>query len=186
MAKAIKRIQKIEVTEEDQRKRDLREIEDALVDHKEAILETLHMLGHMNERGVLPLLRGLFGQGDKVLDILVKKADTEETANTLKNLLLLFGTLGMLDVKQLEPLILKVNAGVASAVEQKNSEEKTGYFDIIRSLKDPEINKSITLLFSFLKGMGQDTKELERTTQPPEHQKHHQEPREKREMNKRD
>ncbi len=44
MAKAIKRIQKIEVTEEDQRKRDLREIEDALIDHKEAILETLHML----------------------------------------------------------------------------------------------------------------------------------------------
>ena len=79
----------------------------------------------------------------------MKKADTEETANTLKNLLLLFGTLGMLDVKQLEPLILKVNAGVANAVEQKDSEEKTGYFDIIRSLKDPEINKAVTLLFSF-------------------------------------
>ncbi|KAF1680777.1 DUF1641 domain-containing protein [Bacillus mexicanus] len=186
MAKAIKRIQKIEITEEDQRKQDMKEIEDALVENKEAILETLQMLGHMNERGVLPLLRGLFGQGDKVLEILVKKADTEETANTLKNLLLLFGTLGMLDVKQLEPLILKVNAGVASAVEQKDSEEKTGYFDIIRSLKDPEINKSITLLFSFLKGMGQDTKEMERTTQPPEQQKQQQEPREKRDMNKRD
>lgn len=149
MAKAIKRIQKIEITEEEQRKRDMKEIEDALVENKEAILETLHMIAHMNERGVLPLLRGLFGQGDKVLDILVKKADTEETANTLKNLLLLFGTLGMLDVKQLEPLILKVNAGVANAVEQKDSEEKTGYFDIIRSLKDPEINKAVTLLFSF-------------------------------------
>ncbi|MBL3648836.1 DUF1641 domain-containing protein [Bacillus vallismortis] len=186
MAKAIKQIQKIQVTEEDQRKRDMKEIEDALVENKAVILETLQMLGHMNERGVLPLLRGLFGQGDKVLDILVKKADTEETANTLKNLLLLFGTLGMLDVKQLEPLILKVNAGVANAVEQKDSEEKTGYFDIIRSLKDPEINKSITLLFSFLKGMGQDTKEMERTTQPPEHQKQQQEPREKRDMNKRD
>ncbi|PJZ00057.1 hypothetical protein CPT06_14070 [Bacillus vallismortis] len=186
MAKAIKQIQKIQVTEEDQRKRDMKEIEDALVENKEAILETLQMLGHMNERGALPLLRGLFGQGDKVLNILVKKADTEETANTLKNLLLLFGTLGMLDVKQLEPLILKVNAGVANAVEQKDSEEKTGYFDIIRSLKDPDINKSITLLFSFLKGMGQDTKEMERTTQPPEHQKQQQEPREKRDMNKRD
>lgn len=185
MAKAIKRIQKIEITEEDQRQRDMKEIEDALVENKEAILETLHMMGHMNERGVLPLLRGLFGQGDKVLDILVKKADTEETANTLKNLLLLVGTLGMLDVKQLEPLILKVNAGVANAVEQKDSEEKTGYFDIIRSLKDLKSTKQLHC-FSPLKGMGQDTKELERTTQPPERQKHHEEPREKREMNKRD
>ncbi len=124
MAKAIKRIQKIEITEEDQRKRDMKEIEDALVENKEAILETLHMIGHMNERGVLPMLRGLFGQGDKVLDILVKKADTEETANTLKNLLLLFGTLGMLDVKQLEPLILKVNAGLQTRWNKRTAKRK--------------------------------------------------------------
>lgn len=54
MARAIKRIQKIEITEEDQRKRDMKEIEDALVENKEAILEMPHMIGHMNERGVLP------------------------------------------------------------------------------------------------------------------------------------
>lgn len=67
MAKAIKRIQKIEITEEDQRKRDMKEIEDALVENKEAILETLHMIGHMNERGVLPLLRGLLDKEIKFL-----------------------------------------------------------------------------------------------------------------------
>lgn len=67
MAKAIKQIQKIEVTEEDQRKRDLREIEDALVDHKEAILETLHMLGHMNERGSCRCSAAFLAKGIKFL-----------------------------------------------------------------------------------------------------------------------
>ena len=67
MARAIKRIQKIEITEEDQRKRDMKEIEDALVENKEAILEMLHMIGHMNERGVLPLLRGLLAKEIKFL-----------------------------------------------------------------------------------------------------------------------
>ena len=103
-------------------------------------MESLHILQHMNERGVLALLRGLFYQGDKVMDILVKKANTPETTNMLKNLLLLSGVLGMLDVKQLEPFIVKINAGV-TVVEEKDSGRKTGYFDIVRALKDPEINK---------------------------------------------
>ncbi|PRR88033.1 DUF1641 domain-containing protein [Bacillus atrophaeus] len=186
MAKAITKIQKQTVTEEDQRKRDLEEIETALIDHKEAILETMHILGHMNDRGILSALSGLFGQGDKVMDILVKTADKSETANMLKNLLLLGGTLGMLNVKQLEPFILKINAGVANAAEQKDSNEKIGYFDILRSLRDPEINKAVTMLFTFLKGMGEDTKEKERNTQPPEHQQHHQEPHDNSDMDKRD
>ncbi|MFK8881712.1 helical membrane plugin domain-containing protein [Bacillus velezensis] len=176
MAKAISGIRKQTVTEEDKRKKDLEEIETALLRNKDAILESLHILQHMNERGVLALLRGLFGQGDKVMDILVKKVNTPETANMLKNLLLLSGVLGMLDVKQLEPFIVKINAGVTKAVEEKDSGRKTGYFDIVRALKDPEINKAVTLLFSFLKGMGADTDDMERNTQPPEDQKQHQKP----------
>lgn len=116
MAKAISGIRKQTVTEEDKRKKDLEEIETALLRNKDAILESLHILQHMNERGVLALLRGLFGQGDKVMDILVKKANTPETANMLKNLLLLSGVLGMLDVKQLEPFIVKINAGDRKSV----------------------------------------------------------------------
>ncbi|MBY8913771.1 DUF1641 domain-containing protein [Bacillus sp. YC2] len=173
MAKAIKTIRKQTVTDEEKRRRDLEEIETALLNNKDAILESLHILHHMNERGVLALLRGLFGQGDKVMDIMVKKADTPETANTLKNLLLLTGVLGMIDVKQLEPFIVKINAGVTKAVEEKDDDKKTGYFDIVRALKDPDINKAVTLLFSFLKGMGGDTSDMERNTQPPENQKHH-------------
>lgn len=88
MAKAISNIRKQTVTEEDKRRKDLEEIETALLKNKDAILESLHILEHMNERGVLAPLRGLFGQGDKVMDILVKKANTPETANMLKNLLL--------------------------------------------------------------------------------------------------
>jgi uncharacterized protein YjgD (DUF1641 family) len=91
--------------------------------------------------------------------------DKPENTNTLKNLLLLSGSLGMINVKQLEPFLLKLNSGVARVAEYKDTEEKTGYFDILRSLKDPEINKSITILLQFLKGMGQDTQHYEKTNQ---------------------
>lgn len=173
MAKPVRKIERIEISEEDQRQLDLREVEDALVHNKEAILESLQVIQHMHDRGFLSLLNGLFGQGDQVLKILMHKADSPETANTLKNLLLMVGVLGTINVKQLEPILLKVNAGIARVAEVKDHEEEMGYFDIFRSLKDPEVNRSITFVFEFLKGMGEDTSELERNTQKPENQGRH-------------
>lgn len=186
MAKATKLIQRPEITEEDKRKKDLLEIENALLANKDAILESLRVMKHMHDRGILTLLRGLFGQGDKVLNILVKTADTPETTNMMKNLLLLAGTLGTLNVKELEPFILKINSGIARVADQKETDEKIGYLDFARALKDPEINRSVSLLLNFLKGMGQDTRPLERNTRLPEDQIHQQIPREKHGMHERD
>ncbi|RDU36870.1 DUF1641 domain-containing protein [Neobacillus piezotolerans] len=176
MAKAIKQIKRIEITEEQKHERDLHEVEEALLKNKEAILETLEVLGHMKERGVLSLASALFGQGDKVLHTLVKAADKPEAANTLKNLLLLVGVLGTLNVSQLEPLLLKLNSGIARVAKYRDNEEEIGYFDIFRSLKDPEVNNAIGLLFEFMKGMGEDTSDLERNTQLPEDQALHKVP----------
>jgi uncharacterized protein YjgD (DUF1641 family) len=173
MAKPITKIERIEITEEQKRQQDLREVEDALLLNKDAILETLQVLGHMKERGVLSLASALFGQGDKVLNILVKSADKPEATNTLKNLLLMVGVLGTLNVKQLEPLLLKLNSGIARVAANRDNQEEIGYFDIVRSLKDPEVNNAVALLFEFLKGMGEDTTKLERNTQLPEEQELH-------------
>jgi uncharacterized protein YjgD (DUF1641 family) len=165
MAKAIKNIHKLTLSEEELRAQDLREVEDALITNKKAILQTLEILNHMQDKGLLSLMNGLFGQGDKVLNIAVKTIDKPENTNTLKNMLLLLGTLGLINVKQLEPFLLKVNSGIARVAEYKDTDERTGYFDLVRSLKDPEINKAITILMQFLKGMGQDTEPYEKTTQ---------------------
>ncbi|TLS36870.1 DUF1641 domain-containing protein [Pseudalkalibacillus caeni] len=167
MAKAIKKIHKLELTEEEKKKKDLEEVEDALVKNKEAILESLEVINHMHERGITSLLNGMFGQGDKVLDIMVKAADKPENTNTIKNLLLMLGTLGMINVKQLEPILLKVDAGIANMSKEPDTDEKTGYFDLVRSLKDPEINRAITLILSFLKGMGQETTPMQKNTDGP-------------------
>jgi uncharacterized protein YjgD (DUF1641 family) len=165
MAKAIKKVYRLTVPEEEQRKNDLSEVEDALIKNKKAILQTLEIMNHMQEKGILSLLNGLFGQGDKVLDVAVKAMDKPENTNTLKNLLLLLGTLGMINVRQLEPFLLKIDAGIARVAEYKDTDEKTGYLDLVKSIKDPEVNRAITILMQFLKGMGQETEPYEKTTQ---------------------
>ncbi|WP_370222243.1 hypothetical protein [Cytobacillus sp.] len=53
MAKAINSIKRFELTPEDKRKKDLEEVENALIENKEPILELLTAVGHMHDRGVL-------------------------------------------------------------------------------------------------------------------------------------
>jgi uncharacterized protein YjgD (DUF1641 family) len=161
MAKAIKQIKRIEISEEEKRANDLKEIEDALIENKDALLETLNVVGGMKERGILTLLNGLFGEGDRVLKVLVDLLNVPENTTALKNLMLLFGAAGKINVQDLEPLLLKVNAGIENVAEHSEGTEKTGYLDLLRALKDPEINRSLTILMTFLKGMGKDTENEE-------------------------
>lgn len=170
MAKAIKNVVKLELTEEEKRAQDLREIETALLDNKDAILETIDLLKQMNNRGVLTMATSLFAEGDKVLHTIIKALDNPEATNLLKNMLLLVGVLGTINVKQLEPFVVKLNAGVARMSENKEQDKPISYLGFAKTLKDPEVNRAVGLLLDFLRGMGQDTEDLERNTQPPEEQ----------------
>ncbi|SFQ14099.1 DUF1641 domain-containing protein [Salibacterium halotolerans] len=167
MAEKIQHIQKQERTEEEQREQDLREIEDALVENKEVILKSLFTLKHADDRGVISLLHGLFADGDKVLKVLADTLNNEENTKAIRHLLLLMGVAGKLDVEKVEPLLLKVNEGLRRVGEAGDTEEKTGYMDLVKSLKDPEVNRAVTLLLTFLKGMGQEVEEERKTGKTP-------------------
>jgi len=174
VAKATKVIHRIQPNEQEVRKAELESIENLLLENKEAIQETFKILHHLQDRGVLEMGTALFAQGDKVMDILVKTADSPETTNTLKNLLLMLGTLGTLNVQQLEPLILKVNTGIARVAELEEEEEKGGYLTLLRSLNDPDVKRAMAVGITFLKGLGEKQDDLERTTKTPEEQIHEQ------------
>ncbi|MFJ7941019.1 DUF1641 domain-containing protein [Peribacillus sp. NPDC096622] len=173
MAKATRVINRISISDEERRRIELEDIERTLLENKEVIKETFEVMKGMQDRGILSMVNSLLKEGDKVLNILVKTADTPETANTLKNLLLILGTLGTLNVQQLEPLILKVNSGIARVAEADKTPEKPSYLALLRSLNDQEVKQAMTFLMTFLKGMGEDTSDLERTTQLPENQHLH-------------
>ncbi|MBX9956015.1 DUF1641 domain-containing protein [Peribacillus simplex] len=173
MAKATKVINRISISDEERRRIELEDIERTLLENKEVIKETFEVMKGMQDRGILSMVNSLLKEGDKVLNILVKTADTPETANALKNLLLILGTLGTLNVQQLEPLILKINSGIARVAEADKTPEKPSYLALLRSLNDQEVKQAMTFLMTFLKGMGEDTSDLERTTQLPENQHLH-------------
>lgn len=157
MAKAITNIEPAKNTKEETRRESLEEIQDALVENKEAVLGTIELMKNMEQSGVTRIANGLFAEGDKVLDVIVQEAVKEENTNALRNVLMLMGTLGTIDMKQIEPLLLKVNHGIARVAENPDPEKKTGYLELFKKLKDPEVNRSLTIMVRFLEGMGEQT-----------------------------
>ena len=155
MAKAITAIRRLELSEEEQRRRDREEIEDLLIAHKDVLKDVLHMLEKIQGRSGLDVVTGLFDKGDEVLDVLVKATDKPEVAKIIKNGLLAAGALGKLNIEDMNPFINKLNSGLQRAVRSGN--EEASYGPMLQMLAAPETKKAIMFLLAFLKGMGTDT-----------------------------
>src|SRR5271163_599938 len=77
-------------------------LQDAPAEHAEALLAAYEVLQGLHDRGVLDLMRGALGSGDKVLEIAVTAAQSPGSIRGIRNLLLLVNTLGAI-----EPELLK-------------------------------------------------------------------------------
>ena len=156
MAKPISTIERLVVSDETKRAQDLKDIEASLAEHKEAVLETINLLGNLHDRGILSLLNGLFSQGDEVFRIMVQELNKPNNSRVLQNSLGLAGILGSIDIDRLKMLTEKANNGLKEATETDAVEEQGNVFELLKVLKDPEVNRSMRLMVRFLKGMGKE------------------------------
>ncbi|MFK3937146.1 DUF1641 domain-containing protein [Alkalihalobacillus sp. NPDC078783] len=170
MAKATTTIKRNPISEEEFKEQEIKEIQDLLVQHKDAIFETFEILQHMQDRRILPMLTALFSEGDKVLEILMKTVDNPETASSLKNMLLMAGVLGRLNVEQLEPLVLKLNQGIARVADFEKNGEQPHALSLAKAVMDPEFRQALHVSVAFMKGLGEDQDHKERNTKRPKQQ----------------
>ena len=88
------------------RGRDFREelrvrLERAPADHAEAILDSYEVLQGLHDKGVLELLRGTLGGGDRVLEIAIEAAKTPQAIRGIRNLIIMLKLAGSIDPDQL-------------------------------------------------------------------------------------
>src|SRR6266699_1500574 len=94
-------------------------LQNAPLQHAEALLSGYDLLQRLHDRGVLDLLRGGLGSSDKVLSIVVNAAKTPEATNATRNLLILSKVAFSLEPELLEGLAQALPASLAQAREQK-------------------------------------------------------------------
>ncbi|MBH0228894.1 DUF1641 domain-containing protein [Halobacillus yeomjeoni] len=153
MAKPISNIKKYEKTHEEEIDQNVAEVKAAVSDNKDAILKGIQLLKALEEGGTLDTAYAFTKKKKEALGYVVEEISKEQYTPLLKNLPELIFLLGEIDVKALREFSSKLNQGLEQ-MDTGASEEKTGFLDLAKALKDPEINRSITMLLQFLRGMG--------------------------------
>src|SRR5712675_1977677 len=110
---------RLEFSPRDARAELLTRVQNAPLQHAEALLSGYDLLQLLHDRGVLDLLRGGLGSSDKVLAIVVDAAKTPEEINATRNLLILSKIAFTLEPELLEDIVAAVPSSLGRARSQK-------------------------------------------------------------------
>jgi len=127
-------------------------LENAPVEHAEALLDSYELLQQLHEHGVFQLLRGVVGASDKLVGTAVEAAKSEESIRAMRNAIILSKVLGSINPDLLERIA--VAAGQTLGSFEKPVIEPPGLFSLLSQFRHPELRRSIALINRFLETLG--------------------------------
>jgi len=127
-------------------------VENAPVEHAEALLDSYELLQQLHEHGVLQLLRGLLGASDKLVETAVEAARSEESIRAMRNAIILTKMLGSINPDLLEGFAVATAQTLGSF--EKPVIEPPGLFSLLSQFRHRELRRSIALINRFLETLG--------------------------------
>jgi uncharacterized protein YjgD (DUF1641 family) len=129
-------------------------LEQAPAEHAEAVLAGLEVLQGLHDRGVLELLRGVLGGGDKILEIAVEATKTPEAIRGIRNLLIMTKIFGAIDPELLMKSAEVVSDALVGAAKAK--EEPAGFWAILRIFRIRNLRRGLAVMTSELEAWGKN------------------------------
>ncbi len=132
-------------------------LQQAPLDHAEAVLAGYEVLQLLHDRGVLELARGTLGGGEKILEQVVAVASGPESIRATRNLLLLVTTLG-----EIEPALLSdLTRAIPRALVQANAEQRKppGLFKLISTFWNKDFRRGLAAFNDLLVMFGRNLSE---------------------------
>lgn len=145
----------LELPTRDPREELLSRLEKAPAEHAEALLAGLAVLQALHDQGVLEILRGVLGGGNKILEIVVGAAKTPEALRGIRNLVIMTKILGSIDpelLKRLAEAIPDVLVGEAKAQET----EPPGFWEVLRILRSKNLRRGLAVVNNLLEALGRN------------------------------
>ena len=125
-------------------------LQNAPLQHAEALLSGYDLLQRLHDRGVLDLLRGGLGSSDKVLSIAVDAVKTPDAINATRNLLILSKVAFTLEPDLLEDIAKAVPNSLARAREQK----PLSLWQMFKKLCDRDTRRALSAMLGVLESFG--------------------------------
>ncbi|MDM5154446.1 DUF1641 domain-containing protein [Bacillus sp. DX1.1] len=159
MAAPIKAIQKQELTEEEQKQQKLEDLKALLADNEEALNQMFNIVGELNDIGMLEAASSMLKAKEPIAKIILGQVTREPVTNLINNMMGAAGALTELDPELTKKLVSSVLTGMDEGDQHLQSNKKVGILDLMKVLKDPDINRAIGFGLHFLKGMGKGLKD---------------------------
>jgi len=125
-------------------------LQDAPLQHAEALLSGYDLLHRLHDRGVLDLLRGGLGSSDKVLSIVVDAAKTPEAINATRNLLILSQVMFTLEPELLENIAKAVPNSLAQARKQK----PLSLWQLFKKMSSQDTRRALSAMLGVVESFG--------------------------------
>ncbi|MDX6532140.1 MAG: hypothetical protein QOH41_4430 [Blastocatellia bacterium] len=132
-------------------------LQQASLEHAEAVLAAYEVLQLLHDRGVLELMRGTLGGSEKILEQVVAVASAPESIRATRNLLLLVTALG-----EIEPALLSdLTRAIPRALVQANAEQRKppGLFKLFSTFWNKDFRRGLAACNDLLVVFGRNLTE---------------------------
>ena len=131
-------------------------LEQAPMEHAEALLDSWELLEKLHQHGVFELLRGALGASDKLIETAVDAAKSDDSVRAIRNAIILSKVLGTINPDVLEGVAVAV--GQTLGCYEKPVIEPPGLFSLLGQFRHKELRRSIALINRFLEALGNQIK----------------------------
>jgi uncharacterized protein YjgD (DUF1641 family) len=139
-------------------------LENAPVEHAEALLAAYEVLQGLHDRGVFELLRGALGSSDKVVEIVVETAKSPECICGIRNLITLTKILGSIEPELVEGFARSLPEAIAYT--KAHEARPPGALKIMIQFLHKDFRRGLVLVNSLLEAFGRNLPH-EKTDQSP-------------------
>jgi uncharacterized protein YjgD (DUF1641 family) len=154
MARAITRIEKRIPTQAEKQEESIREILQVLSDNRDSVVAFLDIMKELHKTGVFDIVQGVLKNKNDIGKVGFEFIRVAGIPSMLKN-----GIVAMQFLSKLDPLKVQMMlSGLSNGLEKATAPEEnhTSVWGMVKALRDPEINTTVTSLLGFLRGMGEE------------------------------
>ncbi len=129
-------------------------LQNAPVEHAEALLSAYEVLQGLHDRGVLDLMRGALGSRDKVLEVLVDAMNTPESIRGIRNAVILAKILGNIEPELVEGFARSLPEAIA--LTKAHEAKPPGIWRILSRFRSRNFRRGLVLVNSLLEAFGRN------------------------------
>jgi uncharacterized protein YjgD (DUF1641 family) len=130
-------------------------LEKAPNQHAAALLAGLDVLQALHDQGVLEILRGVLGGGNKILEIVVDASKTPEGISSIRNLVIMIKILGSMDPEVLKKFTEAVPDALAGAAKAQAT-QPPGFWETLRILRSKNLRRGLAVANNLLEALGRN------------------------------